>query len=1054
VIAVPKLVAAALALAVAASARGDRPPEIRTGIASGDSLGGFVLPTEPGTWPVSLKAVSASLWKVGSTQRLYLRERVEVSLGSYEFVADRAVLWIERIPSAKGLVTQVAAWFPDTIEPTRAAGLGAGGENLFITAATYGDVNLAAVLVDPKEPAPDPFLSRATQRLAAYLRDLSAEPPPLRILPELLRPPPPPPPEPIVVGGTAPADPTVAAALEADGAPSALRKLRQEPVAAAAPAVAGAEEDAAAPRPIVSPGSTVAFAAEEIEADSADDTITLTKGASVDVLPRAAGAEVRALQLRADRGVLFLRSGTLARLREGGTETDAESVLGVYLEGEVYATDFNYAVRARRAYYDFATNRATMVDGVLRTQDRKGIPMVARARELRQYSQRQFEASQVRVSMSEFFEPHLSIGADRAVITEVEAIGGGTVTQLSARDVTFRSGAVPFFWLPAFEARGEMSPPISSATANYNEQTGVQINTRWKLFQLLGIAPPPDTDLTLVEEAFTNWGVGGGVRGRLLGAEIDLLGIYDFQNAEQTFAGPKVTAEEAFRGTAQASRSFRFSDTARLDVNASYVSDESFMQTWRQQQFGVSAQRETSLYLVDSADRAEASVLVSVPTNGVITSASQLAARPYQVRKYPEFAYKRWGDTLFGDAIAWQQEYSANLMAIQYGTGSAASTGVRNQALFTPGTPGVNSSTDISDIYGSAGYQEDTLARLYTRHELSTTFGGTGWKVSPFASGAAYGYVDGNPSDYDASADRFRALLAAGVRSSADLMTNFDRFEVAALDLHRLRHVVTPYLNAWGGWNTVENLAYAVYDQELEGATGNAAVQAGVRQRLQTMRGGAGNWQSVDWLVLDVGLTWNDGGDDLARTYQSGAQYRQSPFPQYFAWRPELSQWGRNAYAAFTLAASNTLTFRGNLTYLLQSDLPELGSGAFGLQNAARGSVGASMQHSPDVSTFIEYRGINNFAPENVYLSDSLLAGGVDYRISKAYSASFVPTYDLKESDFRQFTLNVRRELPDMTLFATFGYDAIQDQYFGGLNIAIGGASTPSGLFSTQAIDR
>ena len=35
------------------------------------------------------------------------------------------------------------------------------------------------------------------------------------------------------------------------------------------------------------------------------------------------------------------------------------------------------------------------------------------------------------------------------------------------------------------------------------------------------------------------------------------------------------------------------------------------------------------------------------------------------------------GDALFGDTIAWQQEYSANLMAIEYGTGSAASTGVR-----------------------------------------------------------------------------------------------------------------------------------------------------------------------------------------------------------------------------------------------------------------------------------------------------------------------------------------------------------------------------------------
>jgi hypothetical protein len=251
----------------------------------------------------------------------------------------------------------------------------------------------------------------------------------------------------------------------------------------------------------------------------------------------------------------------------------------------------------------------------------------------------------------------------------------------------------------------------------------------------------------------------------------------------------------------------------------------------------------------------------------------------------------------------------------------------------------------------------------------------------------------------------------------------------------------------------VQDLAYAVYDQEIEGATGGAAVQAGVRQRLQTMRGGPGNWQSVDWVTLDLGVMWNDSGDDLARTYESGARYGQSPFPQYFAWRPELSQWGRNAFAAFTMAASSTLTFRGNLTYLLDSSLPDLGDGAFGLQNAARGSFGASMQHAPDVSTFLEYRGINNFAPDADYISDSLLAGGVNYRISKTYSASFVPTYDLKENDFRLFTMNLAREMPDMTLFATFGYDAIQDQYFGGLNVAIGGlGATPT--FGSQAINR
>ena len=129
-------------------------------------------------------------------------------------------------------------------------------------------------------------------------------------------------------------------------------------------------------------------------------------------------------------------------------EAVAEEAAALILE--VYATDFRYSVRARRAYYDFATNRASMVDGVLRTQDRKGIPLVARARELRQYSQQQFEATGVRVSMSEFFEPHLSIGAERATITEVESWSGEGTNRISPRNVTFHAGGVPFFCLPVF----------------------------------------------------------------------------------------------------------------------------------------------------------------------------------------------------------------------------------------------------------------------------------------------------------------------------------------------------------------------------------------------------------------------------------------------------------------------------------------------------------------------------------------------------------------------------------------------------------------------------
>jgi hypothetical protein len=84
-------------------------------------------------------------------------------------------------------------------------------------------------------------------------------------------------------------------------------------------------------------------------------------------------------------------------------------------------------------------------------------------------------------------------------------------------------------------------------------------------------------------------------------------------------------------------------------------------------------------------------MLMSTPTNDVITNSSQLASRPYQVRKYPEVAYKRWGDGLFGDSITWQQEYSANLMSLEFGRGSTGSTGVQantynlNGQAFAPG---------------------------------------------------------------------------------------------------------------------------------------------------------------------------------------------------------------------------------------------------------------------------------------------------------------------------------------------------------------------------------
>ena len=988
---------------------------------TGDRLGGFVIPVEPGERPARFNATRANLWKVDSTQRLYLQGQVNVQLGAYDFYAESAVVWIERIPSAKGVITQFAVWFPQTSEPTKAAGLGAGGTNLLITGSTLGETTLSAVITTPEAPRNNQTVRRAEERLRDYLLGLESTPQVVRTLPDVRRQPPPPPPPPLEVGGQA--------AAQVQEAPTS-RKPAPSPEGERRPA-------------IIAPQSMVAFVAEKVEIDTKKDVVTLTSGVTLDVLPRSPGQDARMMQMRAERAVIFLKPGTTEGLRGVGDQVPADAVLGVYLEGDVSATDFDYTVRAKRAYYDFASNKATLVEGVLRTKDRKGLALVARAQELRQYSQDQWQGDKVVVSTSEFFVPHLSVGVERATITRTLDDQGDGSTLVQGQDVTARAGGTPFFWWPNFEGTGE-DIPFRGLGVNYQGNSGARITTKWDLLGLMGIKPPPADDLTLYTDAWTNWAAGMGVRGTLSDVRMDLFGLYDFGNVEQTSAGRNVTATQSFRGIATGDTTIAFTDDTKLQLQGSYVSDESFMQVFRQREFANQFQKETSAYLVSAGEHSELSLLLNVPTNAVITSSQQLAARPYQVEKYPEAAYKRWGDSLFNDNVTWTQEYSANLMAIRIGRGTTGSTGVRKNTfnLANSVMPDGNlftQQTGLEQLYESSGYEEDTWSRLYTRQELALPLKDGGVRFTPFASLAVSGYVVGNPGDYTRAADRLHALAAGGARFSADIIANYDQAEIAFLDLHRLRHVVTPYANAWYGWDNTTEGAYPIYDQDIEGATGGAVVQAGIRQRFQTMRGGPGNWQSVDWLVVDGGVTWNDDSDTFARTYTDGAKYKQSPFPQYFAWRPELSQWGRSLYGSFKWAASSTLTFSGNLTYLLDSSLPNLGTGPFGLANAARGSIGASMQHTPEMRTFIEYRAINNNSPESIYLSDQLLAAGVVYQVSKTYELGFTPTYDLQEGDFRAFSLNIARQMPDFTLLGTFGYDAVMGQYYGGLAIRIGG---------------
>ena len=88
---------------------------------TGDRLSGFVLPIVPVKSDLVIYGTRAFAWKVDDTRRLFVEGDVRVTVGAYSFATKKVVVWINRIPSAAGLITQCALYFPEVGEPSRRA---------------------------------------------------------------------------------------------------------------------------------------------------------------------------------------------------------------------------------------------------------------------------------------------------------------------------------------------------------------------------------------------------------------------------------------------------------------------------------------------------------------------------------------------------------------------------------------------------------------------------------------------------------------------------------------------------------------------------------------------------------------------------------------------------------------------------------------------------------------------------------------------------------------------------------------------------------------------
>ena len=941
---------------------------------TGDRLSGFVLPIEPLSEDIEIEALRVRAWDVDDTRRLLLEGDVRVRIGARQFTADTALVWINRLPSEGGLINQLAVFFDRVRDPTKRAGFGVGGRHILVTASARGAVTLEVGLLDPEPPPPSRFIERGEQRLADHLRRLLAHPPPLGRRPRIERPEPP-----------------------ASFRPQPGREIRPSDVEL--PTEIDLPPLADPTPPIFEPRGTVRFSAAQIDVNPGAHETTITAFGSV-VLEYVSdrSGEWSHLALSAERAVIFADPGSIKEMFGG--QLASESIRGVYLEGNVVATadEREYTVRAPQMYYDFRTNEAIMLDAVLRTYSRpRRLAIYARAEEMRQLAANQWSARRVRVSTSDFFTPHLSIGAARITLTrrpEDPETGRRAQTHLDSRHNTLEAGGWPFFYWPGFSGTID-NIPLRAINVGTRDNDGLRIETEWNPYALLGLETPLGIDATLRLDAFTNRGGAVGLdfiygRGSTRGA-LDLYGLYD-EGVDRTSSGREVEHDDGFRGIALWEQRMELGRSWTLLTEAAWISDETFVSAWREEDFGERREYQTSVYLKYQRDNAALTFLGKYDLNDFISNSDLLASRQYQVEKLPEVTYRRYGDSWFGDTVTYSGETRLGRVRFSFDRSTPRELGVPAAAF----GPTLGDDDQLSAALRARGFPADSVTRFDTRHEIVVPFQWGAARVAPFLVGRFTAY----DQDFDAfspQGDQTRVFGAAGMRLTARFQRVDNRVESRLFDLHRLRHIVEPRLLLWFAHSNVSDDDLPVYDEAVESIGTGGVVVAGVRNVWQTQRGGPGRWRSVDVLTIDAALTLDTSDTN-----------RESPTPQFFEYRPEYSQFGDHA--------------SGSLVWRLSDSFSVLGEGTYDLVETAvaRGSIGVEMRHSPLLSTFFEFRYID--ASDN-----QLLAMGWNYRITPKYAVSLRPEWDFHRDEFRAVDVSVTRSFPDFDFIVRVRHDEIRD---------------------------
>ncbi len=959
---------------------GDPPQALDPLDITGRTFSGLRLPLAPVPGVVEFAANHARVWVdqdgPTTTQRLLLEGDVAVTLGGTRLEARRAVVWIEQLAAAqdqRGAAThQVYVYFDSVGSIAADAGSSLRARRLSVDGVvmTGQPVRLAVDLAEQGRPA-DAFVREAEREFTRYLRELVVG-------------------TPIALEDVAPVEPAPTTGPGRYPPPEGEADLLRAP-----PVLADAGDELFAKDGVISfdPGQIAIVTGE------AGRSLLLTDG--VRVLYRDTRS-TRQLQMSAERAVVFLSDGAIADL----AQFKPEDVRGIYLEGDVNATDGQYTIRGPRIYYDVAHDRALIVDAVFWTYDQKlGMPLYVRAEALRQESSKQFVATEAAVANTRFARPHMSIGAQSVTVSRYTRNDGSTGNSVDARGLTARAGSVPFLYWPLWVGDPERFP-LRNFQMSSSSRTGPAWKTTWDVHTLLGLERTDGLSSELLLDYYNQRGFAVGTNttwdnDQMRGGVFGYL-LFDDNGKDVTPGGRRVDVTGETRGMLLAENRWRLNPLWSVTAEGAYISDPRFVTALYPEMADEHREFTTRARLERTDENSQLALEAKNNLNDFVANNWLLESRGYSIDKLPEVSYARTLDDLSAGwapgTLTLNSEYRLGQLAMNFNDPEVRELGFTS-TLLSQAAFGVDPAQSIADSLRAAGLREESVYRADTRHELAAVLDAGPVRINPFGVARFTAYdsdFEGFSPDED---DNARVWGAVGVRLSTTLQHVDNNIDSPLLDLHRVRHIIEPGVTLWHAGSTVDRVDLPVYDDAVESLAEGSMIRAGFRQTWQTKRGGPGRWRNVDVLTLRTDYVWSSGDAD-----------RESPIGRWFEDRPELSSAGEFLDAELLWQVSDPVGITARIVHDLENS-----------HQTAYSTLGVIVDHGYGFRSSFGQRFVNA-------LDSTIVFGNLQYQLTDKYRASFGANYDTTLGDFERFNTTITRTYPNITVGLAYSFNNITDE--------------------------